>query len=311
MRIVVPKRYRALEIDLRAGFERYENIRPLPGLASNARRTALVEQIIESVRRTEYPAWLTSKGVSPSCADPASDLFHPLKAAVHFRSEGQTDEAFWMLFLFVHFGRHPLVGWRYARLIYGGMSSAPRWDWAHVSAKPQQFRDWLDLHHNEIRPLGGFGNHRKYESLNGHGKQGTGAVVASYIRWVAPPRSHQDLVNELCAEAGYNPRMAFRILYDSMKLNVVRFGRLACLDFLGTASKLQLAPIEPDSAYLWDSSTGPLTGARLMFAQGETPRVLDGWLLELDRELNVGPRVLEDALCNWQKSPDSFKKFSG
>ena len=38
---------------------------------------------------------------------------------------------------------------------------------------------------------------------------------------------------------------------------------------------------------------------------------LEAALTPLRAELNVGFDVLEDALCNWQKSPDEFKPFRG
>jgi hypothetical protein len=34
-------------------------------------------------------------------------------------------------------------------------------------------------------------------------------------------------------------------------------------------------------------------------------------LIELDADLKVGMQVLEDALCNWQKSPAHFERFRG
>jgi len=310
---MVPKRYRELYEHLACSLERYEEFRPLPGLEPIGRRSTLLQQMVDSVRRTEYPKWLTERGVSPLCADPATELFHPLKAAVHFKAAGEVEEAFWMLFLYVHFGKHHRSGWSYVRAISGGMATGDQWTWRSVSANPEGFRNWLNLHEQEIRsesPSGGFGNHRKYESLKAYGKSGTGAVVQSYVEWVGPPRSHEELVSQAFEAAENDPRQAFRSLYASMKHRVLRFGRLACIDYLGTAGKLGLAAIEPDSAYLRDSASGPLKGARLLFGLHERARVLDEWLLELDAEVDIGPRVLEDALCNWQKSPSRFKKFS-
>ena len=43
----------------------------------------------------------------------------------------------------------------------------------------------------------------------------------------------------------------------------------------------------------------------------ESPVNLDRWLVELNNELKVGMQVLEDSLCNWQKSPEKFKPFRG
>jgi hypothetical protein len=96
--------------------------------------------------------------------------------------------------------------------------------------------------------------------------------------------------------------------------SVRRFGRLAKFDFLTMLGKLGFAPIEPGSAYLGES-TGPLRGARLLFTgspDGEVSgRRLDENLAILDNKLSVGMQVLEDALCNWQKSPDRFVSFRG
>lgn len=78
--------------------------------------------------------------------------------------------------------------------------------------------------------------------------------------------------------------------------------------------KLGLAAIEPDSTYMTGSS-GPISGARLLFAGDAKAQLpagnLDQWLVDLDARLGVGMQVLEDALCNWQKSPSEFKAFRG
>ena len=95
---------------------------------------------------------------------------------------------------------------------------------------------------------------------------------------------------------------------------VASFGRTAKFDYLTMIGKLDLAPITPSSAYL-HGSTGPKIGAQLLFFGDKhsqcTLKSLEGRLKELDNELLVGMQVLEDALCNWQKSPMSFKPFRG
>ncbi|HEV2687133.1 MAG TPA: hypothetical protein VGV35_01225, partial [Bryobacteraceae bacterium] len=109
-------------------------------------------------------------------------------------------------------------------------------------------------------------------------------------------------------EAGGDPGAAFDSLYRSMEV-VRRFGRLARFDYLTMVGKLELAPIKPGSAYL-NGSTGPLAGARLLFGNGSAAN-LDEWVIQLDGKLQVGMQVLEDSLCNWQKSPEAFKAFRG
>ena len=91
---------------------------------------------------------------------------------------------------------------------------------------------------------------------------------------------------------------------------ISRFGRLARFDYLTMIGKLGLAPIEPGSTYM-QSSTGPVEGARLLFETNNSPKTLDRWLVDLGTQLKVNMQVLEDALCNWQKSPDRFVPFRG
>ena len=97
--------------------------------------------------------------------------------------------------------------------------------------------------------------------------------------------------------------------------SVGSFGRTARFDYLNMIAKLDLAKIEPGSTYM-TGATGPLKGARLLFgAPGAKakPTQLNAWLIELDASLGLemGLQVLEDALCNWQKSPARFKPFRG
>lgn len=310
-------RDRALAQRLEAGLLTFsrEN-RPLPGIRSSANRMALIEQLLESIHRVEYVPLIATRDVSERRADPNDELFDPLKAAILHQRRGNIEEAFWLVFIFVHFGKHAAAGWRYAREIYGRLGERSRWDWVSTSADPAGFREWLHNHQNELKREGvprGFGNHRKYESLDAYTPKGTGAVVESYVRWVNPPRTHVELIQEVTRSAVGNPREAFDLLYNSME-SITRFGRTARFDYLTMIGKLGLAPIEPGSTYM-QNSTGPIDGARLLFGMAKTAPLkaaeLDKWLVELGAELNVGMQVLEDSLCNWQKSPGRFRRFRG
>jgi hypothetical protein len=285
----------------------------LPGIASNTVREVLIEQLLSSVHRVEYVKRLTLMDLSPSRMDPHDERFDPLKAAVLHARAGDSDESFWLAFLSVHFGKHGSGGWRYLREVYGRLGAAQRWDWPSASEAPTKFCSWLDAHKERLRRkgvAGGFGNHRKYESLDGLSPNGTGAVVASYVRWVVNGNGHSGLIQNALVEANGDGRGAFDYLYRTMGSTVLRFGRLARFDYLAMLGKLGLAAIEPGSAYL-DGATGPLLGARLLFGVKAKHSILDGWLTELDDELQVGMQVMEDALCNWQKSPSVFEPFRG
>jgi hypothetical protein len=155
--------------------------------------------------------------------------------------------------------------------------------------------------------------HRKYQSLSAYSNVGTGAVIASYVAWVSPPRSHAEMIKDIHAKVGQDPKAVFDFLYKSMD-SVIGFGRLGRFDFLTMLGKLGVAPIDPGSAYLV-GATGPLQGARLLLSNDPKAKIraseLDTILGDLDSYLNVGMQVLEDSLCNWQKSPNKFVSFRG
>ena len=290
-----------------------DKVHHLPGIQSAARRQTLLAQLVESTRRVKYVSAIKDRDVALRRADPRDELFDPLKAAILFQREGRFDEAFWMVFLFVHFGKHSRGRWRYIRDVYGRLGDPDyRWDWAATIADPRAFCEWLHAHQQQIkgsRRPGGFGSHRKYQTLDAYSSRGTGQAVVTYIQWVGPPRTHQELMNQALDAAERNPRAAFGALYRSMD-RVASFGRTARFDYLAMIGKLDLATIEPDSPYIQDS-TGPLSGARLLFGHQHGPRLLNQWLIELESQMGVGMQVMEDALCNWQKNPDMFVPFRG
>lgn len=121
------------------------------------------------------------------------------------------------------------------------------------------------------------------------------------------------MVRQLHRTVGQDPEAVFEALYGSMDA-VRRFGRLGKFDFLTMLGKLGIAPVEPGSAFL-KGATGPLGGARLLMGgRIDAPMSassLDVKLSELGRRLGLGMQVLEDSLCNWQKSPDAHRQFRG
>ena len=289
----------------------------LPGIYPAGYLHCLVEQLVESLRRIEFVHWVRDNQHDPRRMDPHSDLFDPLRAAALRLRYGEVDEAYWLTFIATHFGKHARDGWRLARDVYGKLGGPGLWDWQTISVNPTAFRVWLAAHESRLSGGDGvsrrFSNHRKYESLKASSVAGTAAVFDSYVQWVRPPRTHQDMIRDAHKLVGQNPKEVFRHLYGQM-CAVRRFGRLAKFDYLTMLGKLGIAPIDPGSAYLSDA-TGPLRGARLLFAGNASAalsgRALDEKLLILDEHLKVGMQTLEDAICNWQKSPGRFIAFKG
>jgi hypothetical protein len=285
----------------------------LPGIAAAAARDVLVAQILESVHRVRVvPRW-RSRRISEARRDPHSNLFDPVRGAIWHSLEGDFEEACWLVYLFVHFGKHRTGGYRYARDVYGRLGSG-RWDWRSVRSRLRGFRNWLRKYETELRRSGsGFGSHRKYQSLDADSATGTGAAVESYVRWVTEGGSHHELIARALVGAEGDPKAAFERLYVAMT-EVKGFGRTARFDYLCMLGKIGLAGIEPGRAYL-SGATGPLAGARLLFGGARkaslAPMDLEKRLQDLDARVGVGMQVWEDALCNWQKSPTRFVRFRG
>lgn len=268
----------------------------------------LAWQIVASLRREDYYRVVQAKTVSANRADPNHPSFDAERAVAYHMQQGDVDEAGWLVFLMTHFARHLETNWRRLQDVYGALGTG-KWDWATVSANPNEFFAWLDANWQHVR--GAFGNHRKYESMRPTANRNMRRVVSDYLNWIGPAGHGQFFANAVQA-SGNNPHTIFDYLYQDMAVN--SFGRLAKFDYLSLIGRYGLAPIEAGKAYL-DGATGPARGARLLVdgnANSTTGTAnLQVELDALDQRLNVGMAVLEDALCNWQKSPRKFVHFKG
>lgn len=282
---------------------------PLIGIVPVENLLSFVEQLIDSIQRVEYVQKVRARPISLLRADPKSDLFDPIRAAVLKASHGDREEAFWLIFLSTHCGRNVRTEWQLARELYGAHENAP-WSWQQVAGDPIAYGEWLE--NNRTKFIGKFGNHRKYESLK-QGPRGSGAVVRTYVEWVKAKGSHDNMIADALAQANGNPRQAFALLYDSMD-SVVGFGRTGRFDYLTMIAKVGLAAIDANSPYIKEA-TGPKKGARLLF-DGQIDsktgaKTLEAHVVALEKHLGVGMQVIEDAMCNWQKSPGKYLPFRG
>lgn len=288
---------------------------PLPGIESEAAKRTFAMQVVDSIRRIDFVSQVADRPISARRGDPNDDMFDPVRAAILALRDKDIDEACWITFLFVHFGMHPKAKWRFVREVYGKLGEDPIWDWANVSAKPEGFRDWLRANQDHLlrgRDRG-FGNHRKYQSMDADKDTGTGAAVVSYVDWVQRNGGHAQLIAKAYADNNNDDYAAFDVLYKQMDA-VVSFGRIAKFDYLTMLGKLGAAQIKPPKAYIADA-TGPKTGAKLMLqgnlGAGLSSKEMERRLRIMGDTLGVNMQVIEDSLCNWQKSPQRYLLFAG
>jgi Alpha-glutamyl/putrescinyl thymine pyrophosphorylase clade 3 len=285
-----------------------QSVRPLPGISDPVALDTLALQFVASLRREAYYALIQRKLIDPRRADPNHQSFDAERAVAYHVQHGNVEEAAWLVFLMTHFARPADTGWRRLRDVYGKLGTG-LWDWRTVSVNPGAFTSWLAANSSKVR--GKFGNHRKYESLRDDSGRGTGKVIESYVAWVGPD-GHAKLFADAVRRTGNDPHAIFDALYRT--LAVKSFGRLAKFDYLSLLGRYSIAPVDAGSTYL-SGATGPARGARLLFdgrPDGSSSlEALQLMLDALDADLKVTMKVMEDALCNWQKSPTRFVHFTG
>lgn len=286
-----------------------QNHYPLPGIQNPQARKTLVVQIIDSERRVKFVETLAVRPIDPARADPNSPIFDPLRAALLHMNAGRRDEAYWIVFLATHFSKHSIDGWGLMKAVYGKLGENPYWTWSEISGGTGKFRAWLKAN-QQLLARWRFGNHRKYESKRADTKRSLADVIDSYVNWVQPPKTHEQRFGELVNFAN-DPEVRFERLYVNMD-GILSWGRLARFDHITMLGKLGLYNVMPGRSYL-KGATGPRRGAALLLtgnaATKINPAAAEATLIALGTSLGVNQQIIEDSLCNWQKSPDLYVKF--
>jgi hypothetical protein len=298
----------ALVANLSKQLTAFDLIISLDGIQTQAAKDCFLLQLEDSIRRIEYVKLVRAKQHDARSANPHLGTFNPIAAAAWHIANGNIDEASWLVFLITHFGKNKFTGWQLVKNIYGGLGQH-LFDWNTVSAAPKLLGQWIDANRVHLNAIGKFGNHRKYESLK---YSITGLAINSYTNWVGAGHLLKFAQIE---PANATPKTRFKAFYASLS-NVYRFGRTGKFDYITMMGKLGIIDVEPDSVYM-TGATGPFDGARLLFGNNIGANLnrqqLNRMLDQLETHLGIyyGMQVLEDAICNWQKSPTQYIHFRG
>ena len=265
-----------------------DDITPLPGINRTDYRNTFIRQIIDSVRRIEFIYRIKERDISADRCDPTNEHFDPIRAAILKKRENNIDEAIWLIFLSIHFGKHLSHGWLMTRDLYSGLEENNTWSWDRVCKNKSDFDDWFKAHYASIR--GAFGNHRKYESIRPDAQRNLNKIVSSYINWVGENHSHIDLINNAPEQCQADPKFMFQYLYNSLS-DVMSFGRTARFDFLTMLGKTDMFNIIPGSVFL-KGATGPLKGAKLLLTGNRDADIdtatLENILDAINNKLSIG-----------------------
>lgn len=299
--------------DLSTKLNTFSNeIHQLKGIQDDNSKNCLINQIIDSTRRIDYVTRIRNATYSPTISDPTNDGFNPIKAASYFSNNNMAEESFWLVFLITHFGKNKFSNWNLLKEFYKG-DGTNYWTWDYINNNRSDFISWLTNNEARLRNCGSFGNHRKYESIQALNANGTGNVVIKYLDFIGNHNSHNSLISTYRHNSNSDKDLFHKLYKESSGIH--RFGRMARFDYLTMIGKLGLADITPDSTYI-KGTTGPLNGARILFQNNKREtslKRLEMKLCEFEHYLDLyfGNQVLEDALCNWQKSQNRYIYFRG
>lgn len=167
-----------------------------------------------------------------------------------------------------------------------------------------------DEYFNYLRSLnffgnGNFSNHRKYTKKSLDGEKG----VLSSFNFVLD-NIHLYVTGTI---------VPFDEVYRSAR-SIPNFGRMAAFDFTCNLCKCGLNVEEPESMYQ-THSTGPLKALNdilILSGVDNAPKSLQVSLgdellkwFKTNSDIYMLAQVLEDTICNWQKSPKSHIRFFG
>jgi hypothetical protein len=278
--------------ELERRLKEFQDEHNLPGLRRKQDRGRFIDELMCSRKRVG----MERMRVFPGSKDPADEEFYPPRSIRDLFRKGELDEAVWLTFLYIHFGRKE----ESVRLFYGKFGEG-HWSWEKVRRDPRSVQTWMRAHGERVKELK-FGNHRKYESNDPNKRVGTHAVIDSFVKWArrngdgSPFKALAKFVTN-----GKRPEDAFDEIFDAF--DVLRFGRTAKFDFLCLLGNLGILRVSPGHCYL-RGATGPRTGAILMVTGVRTKRLgreVETRIAELQEYLGVSAEAMEDALCNWQK----------
>lgn len=281
----------------------------LPGIESNDRRDSFVCQVYDSCKRVEVVNLLKQRGQGVMSTDPHGGSFNPLKGAIYFNSIGEFEEAVWLVFLLTVTGKHKRTRWELCKNLYGGTTTNITWNWNQVFNNISRYIDWINENRAIIKREASFGNHRKFETFK-PGNNSNANTIQTYLELIKGYGSQKAFFTNVINNTS-SLMEAFDRLYDILD-PVNRFGRTSKFDFLTMLGKINIIPVEPGKLYL-NNSTGPLQGCRILFGENMKTEVYENKLsnLHITLDQKFGMQILEDAICNWQKSPNRYTKFIG
>jgi len=217
------------------------------------------------------------------------------------RTDLSVENKIWVIYLATYFGKSNASGWDlFDRAAFDQNKSFIKFE--QINSDPEKYFYYLESF--DFFEGSKFSNHRKYTKKALLGRKGLFRSMTYFF----------DNIREYCN----NEEIEFHDMYKRAA-KIPNFGRLASFDFTSSLVKCGLKIAEPKSMYA-GNSTGPLQALALLLrltgsevtlqAKKELSYNLVEWFNEHSDIFMVG-QVLEDSICNWQKNPERYIRYTG
>lgn len=261
--------------------------------------SVLSKQTVDSIRRIEI--YKTYRVKSQQADNLGLEYFHTSNPFILAqRSSLLPKQRVWIIYLATYFGKSNKSNWNlFQRSAFDKNKNLFIID--DILEKKNYYYDYLesfDFFNNSA-----YSNHRKYTKKSLKGINGVFHSMDYFL---------DNISNFVFSE--------YRTFDEVYKLshNIPNFGRMAAFDFTASLAKCELNVMEPKSLYLHGSS-GPIDGLNKLLKISNNNTIINNyefgddllkWFVE-NSEIKFIAQVLEDAICNWQKSPLTYKKYFG
>lgn len=263
--------------------------------------SVLSHQTIDSIRRISiYEAYAIKARRAEQLNLPFIDTSNPFTLSQ--RSSLEVDSKVWYIYLATYFGKSNKSKWKlFNKAVFRKDRTLIRLK--EIQTNREKYYSYLkDI---DFFEGANFSNHRKYtkKALEGH----NGLINSiDYFLDNLDHYSHSKLVE-------------FDLIFRNA-MRIPNFGRMAAFDFTSSLCKCNLNVKDPISMY-HHSSTGPLRALKDILILADCKDVSKSAQVEFGNNLldwfirhfntQVVAQVLEDAICNWQKSPKKYQRYFG
>lgn len=258
-------------------------------------------QTIDSIRRISIYKTYRKKAEQAEAQNlPYSHTSNPFTLSQ--RDSLSLNSKAWYIYLATYFGKSDTSNWKlFNNAVF--REDGTLIDLESILENREEYFDYLRSF--DFFKETKYSNHRKYIAKSLDGDRGVLRSMDYFL----------DNINDFACSDPTD----FHLVYKKSH-KIPNFARMGAFDFTSSLCKCNLNIKDPESMYL-EGSTGPLKALKDMLKlsglnksskaeQISFGNELLNWFME-NSDIEIAAQVIEDAICNWQKSPNHYERYFG